>query len=79
MGWAAGQRLTLVGGSHELKVLSPKQAMDRIQEEMRKHPRLGGSVVDELIRGRRAEALREETEYKDWAAKRGRLKGSSRG
>jgi len=74
MGWEAGQRLTLVGGNHELTVLSRKQALERIQEEVRKHLRPGVSVVDELIRERRAEARREEQEYREWAVKRGRRK-----
>ena len=73
MGWEAGQRLALVGGSHELKVLSRKQALEALQEEVRKHLRPGVSVVDELIRERRAEARRDEQEYREWAAKRRRL------
>jgi bifunctional DNA-binding transcriptional regulator/antitoxin component of YhaV-PrlF toxin-antitoxin module len=79
MGWEAGQRLTLVSGSHALKVLSRKQAIERIQEEVRKHARPGVSVVDELIRERRAETLRDEKEYREWAVKRGRLAEKSRG
>ena len=73
MGWEAGQRLTLIGGNHELKVLSRRQALERIQEEVRRHSRPGVSVVDELIRERRREALRDEQGYREWAAKRGRL------
>jgi len=74
MGWEAGQRLTLVGGNHEMTVLSRKQALERIQEEVRKHVRPGVSVVDGLIRERRAEARRDEREYREWAAKRGQKK-----
>jgi len=73
MGWETGQRLALVGGDHQLTVLSRKQALERIQEEVRKHLRPGVSVVDELIRERRAEARRDEREYREWAAKRRRL------
>jgi bifunctional DNA-binding transcriptional regulator/antitoxin component of YhaV-PrlF toxin-antitoxin module len=37
MGWEAGQVLTLAPGSHELQILSRKQALERIREEIRKH------------------------------------------
>lgn len=63
MGWEAGQILTLAPGTHELQILSRKQALERIREEIRKHVPPGVSLVDELLLERREEVRREEEEY----------------
>jgi bifunctional DNA-binding transcriptional regulator/antitoxin component of YhaV-PrlF toxin-antitoxin module len=63
MGWEDGQHLTLVAGPHGLQLLSQKQALDQIREELRKRIPPGRSVVDELIRDRREEVRRDEEEF----------------
>jgi AbrB family looped-hinge helix DNA binding protein len=70
MGWEAGQNLTLAAGTHELRILSRKQALEKIREELRKRIPPGVSLVDELIRERRDEVRREEEEYQQWKADR---------
>lgn len=44
----------------ELKLISPKAAIRRIQELLKPYRSESGSVVDEFIAERRAEAAREE-------------------
>lgn len=63
MGWDSGQRLTLRSGKYGLQILSPVQALEQAQEEVRKYARPGVSVVDELIRERREEVRRDDEEY----------------
>jgi len=72
MGWAANQPLTIVSGKHGLQVLSPLQALEQAQEEVRKYARPGVSVVDELIRERREEVRRDDEEYERSKARRAR-------
>lgn len=60
MGWKPGDRLSLAIGDNELRVLSRRQALERLREEIRKHIPPEISLADELIRERRKEAEREE-------------------
>lgn len=46
----------------ELRIISPRAAIRRIQEMLKPYRSETGSVVDELIAERRAEAAREERE-----------------
>lgn len=70
MGWEAGLRLTISVGKYGLQVLSQKQAIEEIQDELRKRIPPGRSIVDELIRDRREEVRRDEEEYKQSKARR---------
>ena len=81
MGWEAGQSLTLATGTHELQILSRKQALEKIREEIRKHVPPGVSLVDELLRERREEVRREEEEYRQSKAAQDarRQSGADRG
>jgi len=60
MGWKPGDRLSLAIGDNELRVLSRRQALERLREEIRKHVPPEISLADELIRERRKEVKREE-------------------
>ena len=64
MGWKPGERLTLSTLDNELRVLSPRQALDMLRAELRQHLAPGVSLADELIRERREEARREDEEYR---------------
>jgi AbrB family looped-hinge helix DNA binding protein len=70
MGWEAGQRLTVAVGDYGLRVLSPKQAIEGIQEELRKRIPPERGLVDELIRDRREEVRRDDEEYRQSKARR---------
>lgn len=70
MGWEAGQRLTISVGKYGLQVLSQKQAIQEIQDELRRRIPPGRSIVDELIRDRREEVRRDEEEYRQSKARR---------
>ena len=72
MGWETGQFLTLSVGKYGLQVLSQLQAIQEIQDEMRKYARPGVSVVDELIRERREEVRRDDEDYTRSKARRSR-------
>ena len=64
MGWEEGQHLTLMPGPHGLQVLSQKQALNHIREELRRRIAPGRSLAEELIRDRREEVHRDEEEYR---------------
>lgn len=72
MGWEDGQHLTILSGKYGLRVLSPVQALEHAQEEVRKYARPGVSVVDELIRERRQEVRRDDEDYERLKARRAR-------
>jgi AbrB family looped-hinge helix DNA binding protein len=60
MGWHPGEKLTLSLGDNELRMLSVRQAIKKLQDEVRKYVPEGVSLADELIRERREEVRREE-------------------
>lgn len=70
MGWKAGERLALTVADQELSILSRRQAIQRIQEEVAKYIPAGVNLADELIQERRLEAQRDEEEYQEWLKRR---------
>lgn len=70
MGWEEGQRLTLAVGEYGLQVLSQKQAIREIQDELRKRIPPGRSLAEELIRDRREEVRRDDEEYRQSKSRR---------
>ena len=69
-GMTPGERLTVISELGEIRILSRKMALESIRAEVRKHIKPGVSLVDELIRDRRAEVRREEEEYRRSIARR---------
>lgn len=62
IGAQIGDSVTLTVKDNSIHVSTPKEALRRLQELVRKHVPEGVSLVDELIRDRREEAAREEAD-----------------
>ena len=59
LGLKVGDEVILVLEGEEVHLLTPRQAIKRAQDMVRRHVPEGVSLVDELIAERRAEAARE--------------------
>jgi hypothetical protein len=62
-GWEPGDQLTVEVVGNELHMFSVKQAIRNAQEEVTRPVPAGVSLVEELIRERRAEIAREEPTF----------------
>lgn len=65
LGMKPGDRLTVRLEGNELRIYTYREGIRRAQELVRKHVPEGGSLVDELIAERRAEAAKELKEPED--------------
>jgi AbrB family looped-hinge helix DNA binding protein len=59
LGLKPGDEVVITLGDGELRLSTARHAMRRLQALVRKHVPKGTSLADELIRERRAEAMRE--------------------